>query len=59
VTDEAVHRRVVDEVSAAAAKVGLARIAMIESPITGAEGNREFLLHLRADGPLATSRELR
>jgi 23S rRNA (cytidine1920-2'-O)/16S rRNA (cytidine1409-2'-O)-methyltransferase len=59
VTDEAVHRRVVDEVSAAAAKVGLARIAMIESPITGAEGNREFLLHLRADRPLATSRELR
>ena len=33
--------------SAAAAEVGLARIGMIESPITGAEGNREFLLHLR------------
>jgi 23S rRNA (cytidine1920-2'-O)/16S rRNA (cytidine1409-2'-O)-methyltransferase len=50
VTDEAVHHRVVDEVSAAAARVGLARIAMIESPITGAEGNREFFLHLRREG---------
>jgi 23S rRNA (cytidine1920-2'-O)/16S rRNA (cytidine1409-2'-O)-methyltransferase len=53
VTDAAVHARVLDEVSAAAAKVGLARIAMIESPITGAEGNREFLLHLRVE-PSAT-----
>ena len=53
VTDTAVHARVLDEVSAAAAKVGLARIAMIESPITGAEGNREFLLHLRVE-PSAT-----
>ena len=48
VTDPAVHERVQEEVTAAAATVGLARIGMIESPITGAEGNREFLLHLRA-----------
>lgn len=51
VTDPAVHGRVLDEVSTAAARVGLARIAMIESPITGAEGNREFLLHLRVEPP--------
>jgi len=50
VTDPAIHERVVDEVTRAAAGVGLARIGMIESPITGAEGNREFLLHLRRAG---------
>jgi 23S rRNA (cytidine1920-2'-O)/16S rRNA (cytidine1409-2'-O)-methyltransferase len=47
VTDPAVHARVVAEVTAAAATVGLTRVAMIESSITGAEGNREFLMHLR------------
>ena len=47
VTDPAVHARVIDEVSAAAATVGLRRVALIDSPITGAEGNREFLMHLR------------
>jgi 23S rRNA (cytidine1920-2'-O)/16S rRNA (cytidine1409-2'-O)-methyltransferase len=46
VTDPAVHERVIAEVSASAAAVGLRRVALIESPITGAEGNREFLLHL-------------
>jgi 23S rRNA (cytidine1920-2'-O)/16S rRNA (cytidine1409-2'-O)-methyltransferase len=46
VTDPAVHARVVAEVTAAAATVGLTRVAMVESPITGAEGNREFLMHL-------------
>ena len=46
VTDPIVHARVVDEVSAAAATVGLTRMSVIESPITGADGNREFLMHL-------------
>lgn len=49
VRDPAVHVRVVDEVGAAASALGLSRIAMTESPITGTEGNREFLLHLRHD----------
>jgi 23S rRNA (cytidine1920-2'-O)/16S rRNA (cytidine1409-2'-O)-methyltransferase len=47
VKDPSVHRRVVDEVTQAAAQVGLLRAALAESPITGVEGNREFLLHLR------------
>jgi 23S rRNA (cytidine1920-2'-O)/16S rRNA (cytidine1409-2'-O)-methyltransferase len=47
VTDPAVHARVIAEVTDAAATVGLKRVALIESPITGAEGNREFLMHLR------------
>ena len=50
VTDGAVHRRVVDEVTAAADRLGLRRVAATPSPITGAEGNREFFLHLRASG---------
>jgi 23S rRNA (cytidine1920-2'-O)/16S rRNA (cytidine1409-2'-O)-methyltransferase len=48
VKDPAVHARVVGEVAAAAAEVGLTRVAVADSPITGAEGNREFLMHLRA-----------
>ena len=47
VTDPAVHRRVVDEVATAADRIGLKRIGMTRSPITGAEGNHEFFLHLR------------
>jgi 23S rRNA (cytidine1920-2'-O)/16S rRNA (cytidine1409-2'-O)-methyltransferase len=53
VKDSAVHQRVVDEVTAAAAGVGLTRVAVAESPITGAAGNREFLMHLRP-GSVAT-----
>ena len=47
VHDSAVHSRVIDEVTAAADALGLTRVAFAESPITGAEGNREFFLHLR------------
>ena len=35
------------EVSAAADTLGLMRVGLTDSPITGMEGNREFLLHLR------------
>jgi 23S rRNA (cytidine1920-2'-O)/16S rRNA (cytidine1409-2'-O)-methyltransferase len=47
VRDPDVHARVVEEVAAAATALGLTRAAMTDSPITGSEGNREFLLHLR------------
>jgi len=47
VRDPDVQARVIERVTGAAAAVGLARVAMTPSPITGAEGNREFLLHLR------------
>jgi len=47
VTDPAVHRRVIDEVAAETDRIGLKRIGMTRSPITGAEGNHEFFLHLR------------
>ena len=48
IRDPAIHARVVDEVSAAAAAVGLTPRATTPSPITGQKGNVEFLLHLRA-----------
>ena len=48
VTDPDVHERVVADVAAAAAAVGLERVATTPSPITGSKGNREFFLHLRA-----------
>ena len=50
ITDPDVHERAVESVAAAAAAVGLRRVAMTPSPITGAKGNREFFLHLRAAG---------
>ena len=46
VRDPAVHARVVDDVTAAAARIGLQRAGLEPSPITGAEGNREFLMLL-------------
>jgi len=47
IRDPEVHRRVVDEVTHAAAAVGLARLGTDASPITGQKGNVEFLMHLR------------
>ncbi len=47
VKDPALHARAVADVTGAAAGVGLTCVAMVRSPITGAEGNHEFLLHLR------------
>jgi len=47
VKDPGVHDRVIVDVTGAAAEVGLKRVGLIESPITGAHGNQEFLMHLR------------
>ena len=49
VRDPAVHERVLAAARADAAAVGLRALATIPSPVTGAAGNREFLMHLRAD----------
>jgi 23S rRNA (cytidine1920-2'-O)/16S rRNA (cytidine1409-2'-O)-methyltransferase len=47
VRDSGVHERVIAEVSAAGAEVGLTRVGVTPSPITGQKGNVEFLLHFR------------
>jgi 23S rRNA (cytidine1920-2'-O)/16S rRNA (cytidine1409-2'-O)-methyltransferase len=46
VRDTAVHARVIDEVTATADALGFTRAGLVDSPITGMEGNREFLMHL-------------
>jgi 23S rRNA (cytidine1920-2'-O)/16S rRNA (cytidine1409-2'-O)-methyltransferase len=47
VRDPEVQARAVEGIAAAADTLGLTRSGQVESPITGMEGNREFLLHLR------------
>jgi len=48
IRDAAVHARVLEEVAAVGAEVGLTRVASTSSPITGQKGNVEFLVHFRA-----------
>jgi 23S rRNA (cytidine1920-2'-O)/16S rRNA (cytidine1409-2'-O)-methyltransferase len=48
VTDPDVHARVRDEVASACAAAGCEVVGWTESPITGADGNVEFLIHARA-----------
>ena len=43
VRDPAQHARVIKEVNEAARELGLAVLGVTESPVTGADGNREFL----------------
>jgi 23S rRNA (cytidine1920-2'-O)/16S rRNA (cytidine1409-2'-O)-methyltransferase len=47
VSDPAKHQRVITEIRHAASEIGLQPVAVIESPILGAEGNREFLILLK------------
>ncbi len=45
VRDPAAHQLAIDRVRACAASLGAHDLDVIDSPIAGAEGNREFLLH--------------
>jgi 23S rRNA (cytidine1920-2'-O)/16S rRNA (cytidine1409-2'-O)-methyltransferase len=45
VRDPAVHREVLERVTAHAARLGLGTRDLIASPIRGHDGNREFLVH--------------
>ena len=44
VRDPAIHARAIDQVTAAALQIGLKRLRLESSPVTGAEGNQEFLV---------------
>jgi len=50
VRDRAVHESVLRDVAAAAEEGGLRAVDVTRSPITGTDGNVEFLMHLRAAG---------
>ncbi len=58
VRDPDVHRRVLREVAAKAASLGIGMCGVIASPILGPEGNRAFMCHLAA-GPARADLELR
>jgi 23S rRNA (cytidine1920-2'-O)/16S rRNA (cytidine1409-2'-O)-methyltransferase len=45
ITDPAIHQRVRDEIDAALVGAGCSVLGWTDSPITGADGNREFLVH--------------
>ncbi|HYM12289.1 MAG TPA: TlyA family RNA methyltransferase [Bryobacterales bacterium] len=45
VRDPRVHAEVVEKVSRAVRELGFARVEAMESPVPGAEGNREFLVY--------------
>lgn len=47
VRDPNAHRLAVERVRAAVAELGGTEIEVMDSPVLGAEGNREFLLHAR------------
>jgi 23S rRNA (cytidine1920-2'-O)/16S rRNA (cytidine1409-2'-O)-methyltransferase len=47
VKDEAVRTRVVEEIKAKAETIGFEAKGIIKSPITGADGNIEYLIYLR------------
>ena len=49
VREPATHARVVRDVAAAAATIGLGEAGRTAASITGAEGNQEFFLHLRRE----------
>ncbi len=53
VRDPDVWRRVVDEVARAVTEQGADRMGVMASPLTGADGNVEFLLHARRHGGAA------
>jgi 23S rRNA (cytidine1920-2'-O)/16S rRNA (cytidine1409-2'-O)-methyltransferase len=54
ISDPEIHQRVRDEIGTHLAGLGCEVVGWIDSPITGADGNREFLVH--AITPLVDSR---
>ena len=49
ITDPLVHDRVLEEVTVAFAGLGAVKMGVMRSPVTGADGNVELLLHLCVD----------
>jgi 23S rRNA (cytidine1920-2'-O)/16S rRNA (cytidine1409-2'-O)-methyltransferase len=47
ITEDSVHQEVIDRVTAGVAEQGFAFSGIVESPITGATGNKEFLAYFQ------------
>jgi 23S rRNA (cytidine1920-2'-O)/16S rRNA (cytidine1409-2'-O)-methyltransferase len=58
VRDPEVHRDVIVQVARGLDDAGLPVVAVVESPLTGADGNREFLVHVRRGGTPAADAQL-
>ncbi len=50
VRDAAVHAEVLEHLAQGLSEVGLPVVDAVPSPLLGADGNREFLLHVRRNG---------
>jgi 23S rRNA (cytidine1920-2'-O)/16S rRNA (cytidine1409-2'-O)-methyltransferase len=55
ITDPAIWRRVLEEVMSALVGLEAAIMGVMASPLTGADGNVEFLLHARLGAPGAAA----
>jgi 23S rRNA (cytidine1920-2'-O)/16S rRNA (cytidine1409-2'-O)-methyltransferase len=58
VTDPSVHTEVLVSVTAGLAEHGIVAVDVTESPLRGADGNREFLLHGRRTGAVVPTDRL-
>ena len=54
IRDAEIHQRTIDQVVKAFESQGMKQSGLIESPLRGADGNTEFLLHLRRESAGAT-----
>ena len=51
VKDPALHQKVIERISAFSRELGLRVLGVVESPLLGPKGNKEFFIHLRRDVP--------
>jgi 23S rRNA (cytidine1920-2'-O)/16S rRNA (cytidine1409-2'-O)-methyltransferase len=51
VKDPALHQKAIDRISAFSRELGLSVLGVVESPLLGPKGNKEFFIHLRRDVP--------
>ena len=55
VRDAALHQKVIDQISEFSRKLGLSNLGVIDSPLLGPKGNKEFFIHLKKGDSLAAS----
>ena len=51
VRDRGLHRRVIDEIASLGPGLGWSVRDLCASPLPGAEGNLEYFIHFRTEGP--------
>jgi len=51
VKDPVLHQKAIDRISASSRELGLRVLGVVESPLLGPKGNKEFFIHLRREVP--------